>query len=335
METFFRNWLVAMLPILALSAAGYVVVRKTPHSYSASAHIWVDNAVGTVQSGYNSWLSPAQTEQGTLNQLLQTLAFDRQVAHNSARYRALLAPMADPDAYVVNDLSKNVLVTPGEDRLLSISYTSKDWSLALQVVSSILSTARSASQTLSRQQTDQSIAYYTYQLQDARQRLDSSTKALADYMSLHSVSPNQLAGQITVDPTLATLYHQNQSDQTDFTTAQEQLATLHAQQASSSVGASGSFHIVDQPTVVVVSNTKQGLMNLAIAVAIGLLLSIVFVVAKTALDRGVRFADEVPELLDLPVLAAIPYSYTLASRRLGAPAAPASVEATEQRRQVG
>jgi capsular polysaccharide biosynthesis protein len=86
------------------------------------------------------------------------------------------------------------------------------------------------------------------------------------------------------------------------------------------VGPSG-LRIVDAPNVTIVSSKKKETMNLAIALLIGLLLGGGLVVVKTALDPTVRYADEVPALLDLPVLAVVPYSRALARQNKKTPRA--------------
>jgi hypothetical protein len=64
---------------------------------------------------------------------------------------------------------------------------------------------------------------------------------------------------------------------------------------------------VDPPRLSVVSRTKVILLQLALFVVAGLVLGGGFVVVKTMLDRSLRYPDEVPEVLDLPVLAVLPY----------------------------
>jgi capsular polysaccharide biosynthesis protein len=59
------------------------------------------------------------------------------------------------------------------------------------------------------------------------------------------------------------------------------------------------------------SSKKKLLLNLGIVFAVGVLLGGTFVVARTALDRSVRYGDEVPKLLGLPVLGIVPYTRTL------------------------
>ena len=72
---------------------------------------------------------------------------------------------------------------------------------------------------------------------------------------------------------------------------------------------------VDPPSVPSNSFSKRSLLHgLGIAIFAGLLLAGGFVVLRTALDQSVRYADEVPELLGLPVLGVVPYSREFSNR---------------------
>lgn len=75
---------------------------------------------------------------------------------------------------------------------------------------------------------------------------------------------------------------------------------------------SKALKIVDPPAAAPSTTSKKTLLlRLGISVAVALFLSGGFVVLQTARDRSVRYADEVPDLLDLPVLGIVPFSREL------------------------
>lgn len=336
-ETFFRYWLIIIVPIVVLPVAEYAMTRHTPKTVIVSQNVWVDQSLAAPSATYNQWLSPAQNEQVSLNQLLQSSSFDLDVARGSAIYRKTLASMNayQQDTVVATDLLKNLQVTARSDwpNLVNISYTSKDWLLGEQIVASFLTVARTRTESLNKQQTDQSLQYYTYQLHDAQQREAQSAKALSNYIASKGYAPTEVIAQMSSDPTLASLSRQNQSDQQDVANAQAQVSKLHAQQVPGTVVDQAPFQVWDSPSVTAVSTKKQQIMDLAIALILGLLLGGGFMVVKTALDRSLRYADEVPMLLDLPLLAVIPYSDALAKQRVGG--AQTASKAMPQRRLLG
>jgi uncharacterized protein involved in exopolysaccharide biosynthesis len=320
-DTFVRYWLIALIPVIVLPLADYALIRHTPKTVLASAKVWVDTSVAGTAASYNQWLSPAQNEVNTLNQLLQISSFDWTVAHGSPVYTHMLLRGPDPSAVVVADLQKNMQITADGDNLLVVSYTSNNWQLGPQVVQSFLEAALNQTQLLNQQQAKTSIAYYGSQLDSAQHDLAQAAKRLSDYVRANDIQPSEMATRQNSDPTFVSLFQQVQADQQNVSNLQQKIATLRGQStATSAVGPSG-LRIVDAPNVTIVSSKKKETMNLAIALLIGLLLGGGLVVVKTALDPTVRYADEVPALLDLPVLAVVPYSRALARQNKKTPRA--------------
>ena len=78
---------------------------------------------------------------------------------------------------------------------------------------------------------------------------------------------------------------------------------------------SSAMKIVDPPSPAASSTSKKTLLlDFGVIFAVALLLSGAFIVVRTALDRSVRYPDEVPELLGLPVLGIVPYSRDLSKQ---------------------
>jgi uncharacterized protein involved in exopolysaccharide biosynthesis len=320
-ETLFRCWLIALVPVVMLPLADYAFIRFTPKTLLTSATIWVNQSVADQPSLSNQYLTPAQIEANTLSQLLQSPSFDLTVARGSPIYKQMLSRASDPVTLVSRDLTKYLQISPAGNNVLTVSYTNKNWRLGPQVVNSFFKTALQEEQVLNQQQTKSSMASLQYRVQDAQQRLATSTKRLSDYMAAHGIAPKALVTDQAIDPSLATLYQQYQADQANVATAQQQLTKLQAQSAlPATVLEQAEFQVLDPPTVKIssASSKTKELLNVAIAGLLGLLLSAGFVVVKTALDRSVRYADEVPALLGLSVLAVVPYSAALVAQHADA-----------------
>jgi hypothetical protein len=77
----------------------------------------------------------------------------------------------------------------------------------------------------------------------------------------------------------------------------------------------GVMRVVDLPALSPGALSKKSLLlELGLAFAFGLLFSAAFIVTRTALDRSVRYPDEVPEVVGLPVLGVVPFSRDLSKR---------------------
>lgn len=313
-ETFFRYWLILLIPIIVLPAIDAVMIKARPKPVLTSAKIWVEpSAINATAGDYNQYLTPAQNEADALNQLLLVSSFDWKVAQGSPIYRHLLTTVRDPHQYVATDLQKNVQFTAPGDNLVYIGYSSQNGALGVQVVQSLLANATLQMQQLNQQQATNNLAVYTAQLHSAQQRLNQSTHTLTTYMQAHNISTlSELSLQQAADPTFASLYAQVQSDQQTVLNLRQKMLDLQTQTAGTTGVNQGGYHIADPPTVVSVSGKKKMLMEIAIFFVIGLAVSGSFVVGRTLLDRSLRYADEIAELLELPVFAVLPYDPALA-----------------------
>ncbi len=317
LETFFRYWLIVLVPIVALPAVEGFNLRHVPHQVFASLNIYTETPMGN-SDPTNSFMTPAQIEQATINQWLQSPSFCLSVAKSTPRYARLLASSPDPLSQASGDLSTNVQVTTKGDNLVTIGYTSADPQLAMQVVKSVLDRATVSSQSLKLKQASGSKSYYNYQLYLAQAQERDSARKLTAYMQEHGITSDNLVAQLASDPTLAGLYDQNKNDHDNVTSLRGKIQALSAQTSvPTTVVDQSGYILADPPQYYTVSSRKKLLMGVGVALALGLLLSITFMVLLTALDRSLRQPEEVPIMLELPVLAIIPYSHVFARRRIG------------------
>lgn len=312
-ETFFRYWLIALVPLILLPAAEYLVIKHSPKTVQSSANLWVNQGLGAADAT-NQFETAAQMEGDAINQLIQSPSFDLSVAQASPAYRLLLAKTSDPSGTVTTDLSKNVLTDPVGPNLLKISYTADNWVLALQVVQNLINAVSNQTAVLSEQATKASINYYSSQLQSLKLNAATSARRLRDYMTEHNIRLADIVALMPTDSTLATYYQQSQADQSAVNNAQSQLSQLRTKLAlPPAESQQTNFRVQDSPSVAIVSSKKKDIMNLAIALVLGLLVGGGFIVVKTLLDRSLRYADEVHQLLGLPILAVMPYRSSLAT----------------------
>ncbi|MGH2389192.1 MAG: hypothetical protein ACRDIE_13390 [Chloroflexota bacterium] len=277
-------------------------------------NIYVQQTAASTSTANNAaWLTLAQVEAANITQWLQSPTFCLDVAKSSPLYARQLALLPDPKGSVTTDLQKNVQVVAQGDNLVSISYSSKNPTLAMQVVQGVLTKATANMQVSNSRVGAVNKAYYEAQLYNAEANERNSAQQLATYMQQHGITDAKLQDLLTSDLTLATLYDQDKSDQQTVASLRQQVQATVAQNSlpATLVDQNGYF-VADQPTVAYVSaSKKKELMDVGIALVLGLLLSGAFLVVMTAADRTFRRPVDVPFLLDLPVLAVVPYSSAL------------------------
>lgn len=295
--------MIALLPIILLPVGAYALMSSTPIVYG-TANVWIDQT-SLQQLGYVvQGAPPATTLASYMGQLLFSPSFDAGVANRSPLYRRSLSIAPDPKIAAADDLGKNATAVFSGPNLVSVTYLSKNPAIAVQVVRGILDQTTYEITHLNHVQAGKDIAQYNRQLESARTRYKVAAQGLGQYMSQHGISSADLALRQLSDPTLATFYQAVQSAQTDETNIQQQLAQARAVQSSQA-----AFRVIDPPTAKLAPiSKKKKLTSLLIPLVLGLLISGAFVVIRTALDRSLRYADEVPALLGLRVLATVPYS---------------------------
>ncbi|MDB5056931.1 MAG: hypothetical protein JWO59_403 [Chloroflexi bacterium] len=326
LHTFSRFWWLLLIPILILPAAEFQNVRHSGTGYVASTNIYVQQTAASNSTvNPTAWLSLAQIESANITQWLQSPTFCLDVARSSPIYSKQLGLMADPKQTVSSDLQQHVTVTARGDNLVSIAYSSQNPTLAIQVVQGVLTNATSSTQASSSRVAAVNKAYYQSLLITAQANERKSADQLTSYMSQHGVTVPDLQTQMVSDTTLATLYDQHKSDQQTVSDLQQKIKAAVAQNSlPATVVNQNGYYIADPPTVAYISaNKKKELLSVAIALVLGLLLAGAFLVVMTAVDRTFRAPADVPVLLDLPVLAVVPYSAGLkdkASRKQPEPA---------------
>ncbi|HLJ69537.1 MAG TPA: hypothetical protein VKX16_19450 [Chloroflexota bacterium] len=302
---FLRNWYVILLPIIALPLAGFYYAHKHPANPTVIADLWVTKAA--VQELGNGGNGPAKSLTANMEELLKTTSFDLTVAKHAPLYWKRYSKMRDPRHAIATDLSQNIKTSSsGGQNLVAVEYSTANPRVGTQVLSAFLTQAASAIQRRYIQQANTDIAYFSFELKLARTQYTAAAKNLSTYLRRHHISSRDINVTALSNPTLAALLQAVQTTRGNMTKFQTDIARVQTLRPTRPV-----FQIVDQPTPQSTSNRTNDIIFSGIGLAVGLLLGVGFLVIRTALDHSVRFVDEVPELLALPVLGVVPYSRAL------------------------
>lgn len=306
-DTFFRNWLLIMIPVIVLPIGEYLLVRHPAPQVTAFANIYVTQPVS---DGGNPFTTPAQVEAANLNEWLQSASFDFKVALTSPTYAQALAHVADPQYAAFTDLAMHFQVTAVGDHLVEISYQNPNGQLALQVVRGLLKTASAT--TLSISQWQQTIvgSYYLDKLRTAQQQEQQSAGELDDYIRNHGITPSAFPLEMDSDPTFANLYNRSKSDQQNVATLEQQVAASSGQSVSPiTIASRQAYFVADQPSVLLTYSSKKKMLTyVVVALVLGVLVGGSLMVVLTAMDRTMRYASDVQVLLRLPVVAIVTHS---------------------------
>jgi len=314
-NTFARYWYIALIPIIALPLAVYHFDKGAPASAAyAVEDIRVNGAVLGSFTIYNSGQTPAQNEAAIIGQLVHTPSFDRDYIAPTPAYVDLRAARGPAAPDVAADLAANVQASAPGYNVVEVSYTANPGTVgaAQAVLATVL--AQVDRSTVAQQQglyNDQ-LATLESQQGVAQQGTSTALKKLLAYVRRKhlSLSLDAIQRQAFYDPTLSGLYQQAQIKQGKIASIAQAIADTQDKSAALGLVGPGSL-VTFQPVAQdggPIHGLSTKLIATLVALALGLLLGGGFVVVRTALDRTMRSADDVAQLLDLPLLGVVPHA---------------------------
>ena len=294
----------AILLVVVPAIVGIGTILLFP-SYKATAQIWVDTpsyfGSGATPSGWNQYLTPAQNEADSLNQLLQTRAFD------NALYDGLAPTMADPAERRRALISSKLTIISFGTHLVVVSAVCDRPPICVAIVNTAMDVLKQLQIQFEKDQATAGMAFVSGQLKDAQAGLAAAEAALQTYLVDHPT--------LKVDP----IPDNNGPDLARLLTARDQMRVKvnelqtsydHDQYISSvstSVIESGP-RVVDPPQVVGTGLTGDGSSKRTAVIAAGCCLAVglayLFILAWV--DKTARDPREVEKRLQIPVVTTIP-----------------------------
>jgi uncharacterized protein involved in exopolysaccharide biosynthesis len=294
----------AILLILLPAVAGIGTILLFP-SYKATAQIWVDSpsyfGSGATPSGWNQYLTPAQNEADSLNQLLATRAFD------SALYAGSASALPDPaDRMRALTSSKLTIVSLGT-HLVVVSAVCDHPPTCVAIVNTAMDVLKQLQIQFEKDQATAGMAFVSGQLKDAQSSLSTAEAALQTYLTEH---PGTKVDPVTDNnpPELARLLTPALQLRAKVADLQSSLdRDQYISSVSTSVIESGP-RVVDAPQVVGTGLTGDGTSKRTAVIVAGCCLAVglgyLFILAWV--DKTARDPRELEKRLEVAVVATIP-----------------------------
>lgn len=328
LEALFRHKLLLMIPPLLITLiVTPVVIFTAPFAYESITTVWVDRpAYFTASSSdVSSYLSPAQNQSNSLNELLHTQNFLNDVAA-----RTSLAPLTETvrgQDRISTMINTGLTILPTGNHLIVLRFRAQTPQIAFETLNAIVQAFKDNATNESVNQAVLATSFYEGRLKTAQDQLDKASADLQRYVTTsprlndpnRDLSAPQGASVLALDPQLITL-------QKSLDSRQAEVDRVHASIQQAQLGASASlegqelaFRVVD-PAKLATSggrDLKKRIVFPAAGLLVGLLLSSALLVLLVLGDRSVRSeADLAPPVR---VLGVIP---SLQSKRLPKRAGP-------------
>lgn len=333
LESYFRHRWLYLLPIALMSALALVSLLISRPKYQADGVLYVQtdsllSSLTDVRANSASWwVTPAQATMGDLNELLQTDAFIRSVIQPT-KLEADMDQGPDVVNSILQETRRSIWVYPVGDNHLQVVATSEDPQVAFELVNSTVEgylqwqiNAKRADSQTAQSFFEDVIQTYEVELADARD-------AMRVYLEAH---PEPVRGTRSGIEQLEVTRLQSAIDlaASRYASAldKEENTRLAIAQIESEMRQ--SYLLIDAPILPdrPLVSLKQTALNMAIFVAVGVVISGGAIVGGALLDRSFRFPVDVVNRLGLPVLTIVPDTTPKMKRRWLRRRAPAGAGA--------
>jgi uncharacterized protein involved in exopolysaccharide biosynthesis len=311
LESYFRHRWLYMLPILitVAVAARHFIFAQPKYQSQGVLYVQKETLLARLTSVQNAdvyWQTPAAVASGDIKDLLGTDAFVRAVIQSTDLENKMSQGSGVVNAYIV-DVRKKIWPTVMGSNQVRISGVSDNPLLVYQMVNSTIETYIKWKINADQTESDVAHQFLSGLIDNYKSELDQARANMDSYLTTH---PDPLKGDRPSEEQIEIKRLQAEVDlaQTRYTNAlnKDEDARLAKAQAESDVRQ--SYIVIDAPTVPAkpLVSLRSLILQLAVYLAVGVLVSLVAIVGGAVLDRSFHFPIDVWHGVNLPVLAIVP-----------------------------
>ncbi len=304
-ETIFRRYWAILIPVILVPMLAMALTAKQ-WEYQSTAVVWVSSPVGgdkPALGSSNSYLTPAQNQAQTLNDLLHTSSF-RTLVGQQAGVIPATAGLAQSER---SSGRLKVFAYATGVNLLTISATSSSGDDSQALVKAVIDQYLVRATDEIQRDSTVSADYYSQQLGVAQQGLTAKNAKLAEYLAAHpkAAEPTS-ADSRALD--YQTLVSQVQSQAVLVTKLQDSLQAIQLREASAPQAQQSLFAVQDPPTKpgqpLPVSLTSRFGVPMAAAI-LGLMAGLGYIYVTYRTDHTIRSAEDL-EGVGAALLGSVP-----------------------------
>ena len=307
LETFFRRWWLYLVPLTLFSLMGVAKAMQAESGYRSVGV--VDVSKGTLLSQLSSvrgenfgYETPASATARTISSLLRTDRFIQSVAETAGVTGAL-----ERGQLTALGLRGRIFAAPSGDTLLEIAAVTDNPTLSARLVQATIDSFIEYEVATDVSDSRAAESFFDTQVKVYMRAVDDAEEALTAYADAHPGGPlneRPLDEQIEIERLTSAVTEA----QANLTAAEQKTeeARLATDQSTSDV--KQRLRIIDEPQIATAPEPrlKQAVLTVAFFMCVGLLVTVGAVVLGSITDRSIRSAEDVEQLLALPLLAVVP-----------------------------
>lgn len=318
LEAFFRHpmrllILIILPPLLGVGLTYFLI----PRTYQAESSLWAYQPFGQITPNgvvSDQFATPAQTQATALTELLNSRSFVLSVV-NGINITPTLSlgsdVLSDPqkrDNAIFAEISKNVVVTPLDYNLYTITYKNRSPQIAQQIVASVVTQFTVQGTQFVYGQAQHLLTIYQGQLLQAKNAAAKALGAEQQYLAQHPELTKPGISPLN-DPQYSSLDQQRLQTQAAEQNLETSIDLLNQEISLKGTSAGSLFKEMDVPFVPnqPQSRSKQFLVGGGIGAGVGLLLCLILLIVMVRRDRAVYIPRDIDKLANLPVVLELPH----------------------------
>jgi capsular polysaccharide biosynthesis protein len=295
---FFRHPFMLIFPAIVIPLIVVFLVRSVASSYTSTATVYVVKAA--VNTGDNPFATPAQNLNAGLAEAIKSQqSFVLKIAYQTDMPKTYAKGTTGIDDLMVARIRAGMTLTPTGNHYIVLTYNDPDPRVAAQVVNAVLPAYQAQVIQFFQQNSQNLIAEYRQQLDDAQSQYLSDSDQLKKYIQ-------QTPGLDPNDPTLA---QYQAAVKTDLQNIDFYNSKIHSLTSSTDFLTNVPTYSVTDPGLVPSAptvKTKTTITAMIGGVAGGLGVSLGLIGLFALWDRRIHSRDDLQDAVGLPVLEVVP-----------------------------
>jgi uncharacterized protein involved in exopolysaccharide biosynthesis len=290
-----------ILPVLIAVVISSAFAISRPHKYQSTMSLWFDSEASQASTVLNpgNGPTPAATGITVLQEFLATDAFRQDVVLHSPLGAEFSKPgdTAQLEAFA-GSLTKAFTETASGPQVVEVTMTAANPAYMKGMLNAVNLRLSAEITNLLNNRSNQSSAYWTPVVNQARQTLTSDDAAVQTYVRNHqkeNLAADNTYSQLTQAAAAAATALTNDSNGLEQSELGDQPQL-----------ASQSFHVIDPPSPPVALSSKKHDILIGVAgLLAGIVISLIALSALTGLDKTARSEEDIDSVLDVDVVASI------------------------------
>ncbi|HLM19331.1 MAG TPA: hypothetical protein VK549_16030, partial [Acidimicrobiia bacterium] len=293
---------VLMLALGAATAFSATKEYRSTGTITVESSTVIGDLTETGNTGFN-FDTPATVTARNINEKLRTNEFLNLVAA-----KLNVDASEGEKALLRTTIADSVSATADGDQLVRVGATTEWPELSVRLAEATIDSFIDTINATNVLQSNQTVEFFTQQVDEARAAYEAAEKALSDYLVANNIEPNSENVSVAQQAAITSLQADLDRKESQYETRLASLDQANLVASSTQTETEQRIRRTDTPELPEASETglKNALLTVIIFGVLGALLTLASVIASAALDRTIRVPSDITGKFGLDVLAVVP-----------------------------